>query len=107
MRANKRTDEHVAQCLLLTSRLWAVQNHRTMGRNALKSTHLFHKPKALSDYFGSERTSEQMNAVEQSKECGESELVSGGGEQISGQMNGPVVYASIPVYMYHSSHCTE
>ena len=48
-----------------------------------------------------------MNAVEQSKECGESELVSGGSEQISGQMNGPVVYASIPVYMYHSSHCTD
>ena len=41
-----------------------------------------------------------MNAVEQSKECGESELVSGGGEQISGQMNGPVVYASIRVSFF-------
>ena len=63
--------------------------------------------KSLSHELGSERTSEQMNAVEQSKECGESELVCGGSEQTSGHMNGPVVYASIPVSMYHSSHCTD
>ena len=53
---------------------------------------------------GSEQISGQMNAVEQSKECGESELVCGESEQTSGHMNGLVVYALIPVSMYHSSH---